>query len=909
MSYQSVYYDYKEKLYYLRDEDSGWKKFQYSPTYYKLDPKGTLKTLFGDSCSPIQGRFDWSDPNILEKDINKELLILRDLYYKNDKLPKWQNIVYLDIEIETISALLPENIRQAEAEITAIALIDCTTKRKICFILDKSREIENLDDGTKVIISCPSEKDLMLKFLEKWEEMDPTIVSHYNGDYFDIPYLFFRMRKIIGNKAYGLSPIGKIIDSPQNPMSPIRIGGVNCLDFMLLIKKYISKEEPSYKLGDIGTKYVELGKINYDGSLNKLFQEDKEKFIEYNLRDVEIIEALEEKLKFIQLTILISHLCHTPYESIFYNTVLNDGAILTYLKRKNIVAPNKPTTTNPEIKELNIGDNVINQRGTPTLEGSIVNIEGEELQIRTKSNKLIWRNLKTVRKYDPYAGGYLLDPIPGLYEDVIDLDYSSLYPSVIKSLNLGIDTLIGRIITKDNYDQNHSLDKLKQLDPNKELSIQKLSYSNYKLKNGKIKVGDLIELIEENNWNISASGAFFRTDIKSIAAEVLEDWFKQREHYRELKKKAGKEEKWEEYKLYDLYQHAFKILQNALYGGYAINSWRFTDGYKICSSAITNSGQRLDKSVIEFCNEKISKELSKVKNYVIAADTDSAYIEIKDLLKHRFGNNLDPKDKETKILEIAKELQDEANQNLTQICKVIFNIKENKYFELKQEVIIARAYWSGKRRYAMWVTNKEGVPIPSDHKDALDMKGLDIMKSNMTPIYREFGKKLLIDILHGSKKPEIDKRILDFKNYLKSQSYQTTAKPTGVKKIREYILSPPPPGTIFSRLVNKCPINSKAGIYYNDLLRFKKLDSKYSVFMEGDKMNYCNLVNNPYRIDVLAFRGKDEDPPFIKEILEKYADTNLGFESVLLNKLQNIYKDLNWEFINLNPYSNKFFKF
>ena len=116
---------------------------------------------------------------------------------------------------------------------------------------------------------------------------------------------------------------------------------------MLLLKKYIMKEEPSYKLGDIGTKYAKMGKIEYNGNLDTLFREDPIKFIDYNIRDVEIIEALEEKLKFIELTILISHLCHTPYESIYYNTILNEGAILTYLKRKGIIAPKPQNPKTP----------------------------------------------------------------------------------------------------------------------------------------------------------------------------------------------------------------------------------------------------------------------------------------------------------------------------------------------------------------------------------------------------------------------------------------------------------------------------------------------------------------------------------------------------------------------------------
>jgi DNA polymerase elongation subunit (family B) len=611
--YQSVFYNRlpgeDQWHYYLRDDKKGIHKFTYWPTLYKLDEYGEFETLFGDKCSPFQGKYDRKDPTIYEKDIDKELVILRDLYSHTDEMPSYHNILYLDIEIEILGALTPQTIREANAEITAIALIDTSTKEKICFILDKAGAIDNLDQDGKVIISCPDENTLLRKFLNKWEQLDPTIVVGYNSDFFDIPYIYYRIKKRLGDEVYRLSPVGKIEENLSNGNSPIRIGLVSSLDYMLLLRKYIMKEEPSYKLGDIGTKYAKMGKIEYNGNLDTLFREDPLKFIDYNIRDVEIIEALEEKQKFIELTILISHLCHTPYESIYYNTALNEGAILTYLKRKNIVAPNKPTTTNPTIRELELGDHVIHQRGTPTIEGTVYSFDDKEVIVRTMAGKYISRFPKSIRKKDSYAGGYLLDPIPGLYSDVSDLDFTSLYPSIIKSLNLGVETLVGRIVTKNNYEQYNSLEQLKLRDPEEIIQVQKLNRKSYQLKDANISIGALIKLIEDNEWTISASGAFYRTDKKSIACEVLEDWFDQREHYRALKKTAGKSEDWANYKLYDLYQMAFKILQNALYGTYAINPWRFTDGFKMCSAAITNSGQRLVKATIEGIDDMIDEYL------------------------------------------------------------------------------------------------------------------------------------------------------------------------------------------------------------------------------------------------------------------------------------------------------------
>jgi len=607
--YQGIYFDRNNKEYFLRDDTRGITNFTYYNQKYKLDEEGEYTTLFGDRCSPISGKFDWNDPKILEKDIDKELAVLRDFYYQSEEVPEYHNILYFDIEIEILGALTPITIREAKAKITSIAAIDDSTGERIVLMLDESKRLHDLTlDNTKVI-PCKNEVELLSKWLNYWENIDPTIVVGYNSDFFDIPYIYFRIKKLLGDEVYRLSPIGKIEDNPYNSQSPIKIGLVASLDFMLLFKKYIMKEESSYKLGDIGLKYANLGKIEYNGSLDKLFEEDPKKFIEYNIRDVEIIIELEKKLKFIELTILISHLCHTPYEMVYYNTVLNDGAILTYLKQNNIVAPNKPTTTNPTLRELFVGDFVQHQRGQPTIEGIIVQIEGNNVLVQTKSGRVVQRHIRTIRIKDGYAGGFLLDPNPGTYDWLSDADYASLYPSIIRSLNLGIETFVCRVVAENqNYQLWNSFQELKERNPNDEIEVERLNKHTYKLESTTVKAGKLVKLIEKNNWNMSPNGAIFLTSKKSVAALILGYWFNKRVDFKKLMKKAYKDGDTALYDYYDRRQHAFKILLNALYGGYAITSWRFTDGHKICSSAITTCGQRMVSETIKYADEMIKKD-------------------------------------------------------------------------------------------------------------------------------------------------------------------------------------------------------------------------------------------------------------------------------------------------------------
>ena len=858
--YQSIYYCYKEKQYYLRDDVKGWLNFQYYPTLYKRtsDPdENSLPILTGGYANPIKGKIDYNDPNLLEKDIDKCLVVLRELYYKQDDVvPEWHNIVYLDIEIEMGGALTPEYIKSAPMPITSIALIDVTTKTKICFVVDKTKEIQEHNQDGKLIIPCGSEKELIKRFLDKWEELDPTIVIGWNSSYFDIPYLYFRFQQIVKDEVTRLSPIGKVNHREFAGETQIVIGGINHLDYMLLHKKYIMKEESSYKLGDIGLKYVNLGKVEYEGNLNTLFKNDLNKFIDYNLRDVEIIEQLEGKLKFIELTIMISHICNIPYESVYWNTVMNEGAILKYLRREGIVSPNKPTTHNPSLKMAN----------------------------------------------ETYAGGYILEPIPGLYFDVIDLDFTSLYPSIIKSLNLGIETLVGRIKVDHSatYEQNQSLEKLKLRDPNEIVEIEKINKENYTLKSAKIKLGDLISYIEKNEHTVAASGAIYRTDEKSVVSTILEGWFEKREHYRTLKKKAGNEEDWANYKLYDLFQHAFKILQNAMYGTFAKNGWRYTDGHLICSAAITNSGQALTKNTITFVNNKINKEIGEEKQNICISDTDSLYIVLGDLLKYRYPD-FKPEDKNEKILTLAHEIQNEANHYLNELSKQMFNVNSH-YFQLKQEVICAGVLTTGKRRYAMYVTNKEGVPV-----EELDMKGIELMKSNMNKLFKKFGEQFIKDVLFGRDRTEIDNSIIDFYKSLKTLDPKVLGKPMGVKQISSYHI-PARAGEMFSSFRLRAPANTKASVRYNDLLKFKKLDKKYESIVEGDKLFIVNLKQNPYNLETIGIPNASV-PPEIEEFVKQYIDVEEIFESLLGNKLKSLYGDLKWEFPSLNPNIKKFFAF
>jgi hypothetical protein len=210
-------------------------------------------------------------------------------------------------------------------------------------------------------------------------------------------------------------------------------------------------------------------------------------------------------------------------------------------------------------------------------------------------------------------------------------------------------------------------------------------------------------------------------------------------------------------------------------------------------------------------------------HHVIASDTDSAYFTLTKLIQKLYPDSDSwPREKRIEaLLKITDKIQERANTNLNQISHQFFNIQSKHHFVLKQEVIAEKAYWSGKRRYAMYIVNKEGISI-----EELEMKGMDIMKSNFPPLFRNFGENLIKNILFGKPKEEIDKDVMEFKKMVGEIEWINLLKPTGLKKMGEYIERKPMAGDLFSKLKLKCPINTKAAIIYNDFLRYKNLTHK-----------------------------------------------------------------------------------
>jgi len=306
-------------------------------------------------------------------------------------------------------------------------------------------------------------------------------------------------------------------------------------------------------------------------------------------------------------------------------------------------------------------------------------------------------------------------------------------------------------------------------------------------------------------------------------------------------------------------------------------------------------------------------------NYCAYVDTDSNYFHAEPLLRYRFPNfdEMSDKEKDTELENIALEYQDIITDHYNNVAKDVFNINQFEWFdkphwlEMKTECVIRSAYFRATRRYAQWITKQEGV-----EKETLDIKGLEFQKSNFPPKLGKFFNKALVDVLKGTKQEEIDARVKTFKKQILDGTIPLTdlGNPTSVKQIGKHQGKPARKGEIlstFNHVENKAkrklgaPAAVKAAIRYNDLLRFWKLDSKHELITNGTKVKWIYLKPNPYHIEEIAFLNYDM-PEKINTFIEQYADRKKVFESILLNKLEGFYGDLEWN-LNLNPYINQFF--
>ena len=836
--YKNVYYQREKNLVHLWDDKLGYRTFPYTRYAYEKVMNGEYQSIYGDKLTKIY-KFKKDDPDLFESDVPETTRVLVDTYTDSDLPSEGITTLTFDIEVEMESGL--PDTEKAENELTAIGLHDNISNQYWVLVMDKSGKMVEKKTDKAIVLPFTDERDMCRKFLDLYEGIAPDIVTGWNIDYFDIPYLFNRLKRILGeNQAKRLSPIGQAFYSPYR--SRWFLAGVSCLDYLSLYKKFNYTELPNYRLDTVGRLEVGKGKIEYQGSLDDLFNQDIEKFIEYNLVDVEIVVELDKKLQFIDLCRGIAHAGHVPYEDFVYSSKYLEGAMLTYLRRKNLVAPNKPQDRKEKLAALKEA--------------------GEE----------------------KFIGAYVKDPIVGKYDWVYDLDLTSLYPSIIMTLNISPETKMGMI---DNWDAQEFL---------------KGERDTYTINGNEFTRERVEQVLKEQKWSVSSNGVVYRTDTVGCIPGILDIWFNQRVEFKNEMKKYGKAGDKEKYAFFHKRQLVQKILLNSLYGVLGLPAFRFYDVDN--AEAVTTTGQTVIKNTANMGNIKYNRELGTPDaDSNIYIDTDSVFFSAVPLLDHRIPNWKD-NDQDTiasYVNDIAGEMQDYLNDFYDILAEKIFNVDKSKHrLEIKKEYVAKAGLWVAKKRYAQWIISDNGVPV-----DKLDVKGLDVKRSSFPKAFQDIMAEVLISILRSETEEQISDKVYKFKKEMVELPFVDVAKNSAVKNISKYL---PKKRQLFE-LMKGTPAHVKAAISYNDLLSHYNAPYKYSPMRDGDKIKWVYLKTNPLGLDAVGFTGY-EDPPEIIEFISTYIDHNKIFERELKGKLQDFFDAIGWgEVISEQKVAEKFFSF
>ena len=837
--YQNCYYQREKNLVHIWDDKKGYFNFPYTRYAYEKATNGPFTTLYGDKVSKIY-KFTKDDPNLFESDVPETTRVLVDTYTDSDLPSEGHVVLTYDIECEMESGL--PDPEKAENELTSIALHDSATNQYWVLVMDKAGEMLEKKTDKAIVLPFRTEEDMLMKYLELYEMINPSIVTGWNIDYFDTPMLYNRINRLLGKRhANRLSPIGECFWSPYRKR--YFMAGVSYLDYLSLYKNFTYSELDSYRLDSIAQKELGRGKIEYDGNLDILFREDIEKFIEYNLVDVELVVEFDRKLQFIDTARGICHAGHVPYEDFVYSSKYLEGALLTYLKRKNIVAPNKPADRRERMEAL-------------------------------KENK-----------EEKFIGAYVKAPIVGKYDWIYDLDLTSLYPSIIMSINISPETKMGKI---ENWDAQDYI---------------KGKRESWIINGDTITQENLKKFFERSKFSVASNGVLYRTDKVGCIPDILDLWFSQRVEFRKLEKQYGESGDKEKYAFYKKRQLVQKILLNSLYGVLGLPAFRFYDVDN--ATAVTTTGQTVIKSTADMANIKYNKELGTPDaDSNIYIDTDSVFFSATPLLDHRIPNWKE-NDQQTIagfVNDIAGEMQDYLNDFYDILGKKVFNIDKHR-FEIKKEYVSKAGIWIAKKRYAQWIISDNGVPV-----DKLDVKGLDVVRSSYPAAFRKFMSEVLIEILRGDTEEQLTNKVHDFKKNLPTMDVVKIAKAGAVKNLSKYMPKKKDQTAMF-QFLSATPAHVKASIAYNQLLKHFGVQNQYEPLKDGDKIKWVYLKQNPYGLDGVAMNGYN-DPPQIMELISTYIDHDKIFERELLKKLEDFYGALNWgEVLSSTKTAEKFFSF
>jgi len=747
---------------------------------------------------------------------------------EKDEFSQFPLKVYF-IDIETYSPDAFPDISNPQDPVNVITVYDTLTER---YTVWGTKPFTKANDKTTYFY-CKTERELFSRFLDFFANDYPDILSGWNSEFFDIPYIINRMTKILGeDETRRLSPIGSMrartfMGKFGREQTRWHIEGISCVDYLEIYKRFCPVLRESYKLDAIGEIELDQRKIDYgDTDLASLSEDNWELFVEYNIQDVTLLINLEKKLQYIQLLRMIAYAGLTTFEGALGSLSVITGLCSIRARTKNQRIPTF-------VKEISEGG---------------------------KKN----------------AGAYVGEPQRDFQEHIVSFDANSLYPNMMITLNLSPETKVGKIIERTDTD----------------VIFKHVNGKEYTLSHKK-----LADFIKIEQLAISRADVLFSQKEKGIIPITVDYYYKKRVEIKKLLTKAKKaaigiKETDPNYKKVqneidnlNIRQHTIKILINTIYGYFGNKHSPLGDDD--LANSITLTGQAVIKQSNQILtdyiknNTGLSDGFLKENSPIIYNDTDSSYISIKHLIKARGIDTYDKKGNVTQeYYKAVQDIEDHLNTEIVKWGRADLNSTDCRLV-FKREAIADSGIFLQKKRYVLHLLDVEGIPC-----NKFKYTGVEVVRTTMPTQIKPYVKRIIETMLTTKSLTETNKIFNETYEVFKTLPVEDIASVMGVKGYEKYASNSKEFNT-----VKRMPIHVKAAYYHNLLLEKFNIERKYESIASGDKIRYFYVRKpNKYGISVIGY--KYYYPKEFAEIFE--PDYEFIFKKIIFQVIERFYEAVNW---------------
>jgi len=869
MSYIDALYDRNADRIHIVERVNGervYKEYPANHIFYYDDPRGKYRTVYGTPVSRFSSRSNKeyqkelrinSNKRLWESDINPVFRCLEE-NYSGITSPKLHT-AFFDIEVDFDPVKGFSRPEDPFNPITAISIyMDWLDKMVTLVVPPKSYSWETAQEICDRYDNCflfEREEDLLSTFLDLIDDAD--ILSGWNSEGFDIPYMVMRTTKVLSKDdtrrfcLWGQLPKQRTFErfGAENLTFDL-IGRVH-LDYMQLYRKYTYEERHSYSLDAIGEYELDERKTQYEGTLDQLYNKDFPKFIDYNRQDTMLVAKFDKKLRFLDLANELAHDNTVLLPTTMGAVAVTEQAIINEAHQRGMVVPNR---------------------------------KGRDDQGDTQA-----------------AGAYVAFPKRGMHDWIGAIDINSLYPSAIRALNMAQESIIGQLrpVMTDRYIQDKmaagssfadawenmfgSLEYTAVMagEPGTEITIDWEADGRSDV----LSAADVWRLIFDSNkpWMLSANGTIFSYEQKAIVPGLLERWYAERKELQAKKKESTTDE---DKAFWDKRQLVKKINLNSLYGAILNPGCRFFD--KRIGQSTTLTGRIIARHMDAYINECIMGEYDHVGKSIIYGDTDSCYFTAWPAIRDEVAAGRMEWNKDI-CAQLYDSIAEQVNASFPAFMERACHVPRSNGELIKggRELVASKGLFIKKKRYAVLIYDLEGNRLDTHGKPGkVKAMGLDLKRSDTPKIVQDFLSELLTAVLTGAEKEEIYDRVREFKISFQDRPAWEKGTPKRVNNLTKY-------GKEEERLGRaNMPGHVRAALNWNNLRRMH--GDQYSLaIVDGMKTIVCKLKDNALGYTSVGYPTDETHiPQWFKELP---FDDGLMEATIVDQKVENLLGVLDWD--------------